>query len=215
MYSLDYGMVIQVLRQFNYTGEAYADVSARSGLKEEGRVVLTVQDGTVISCVIVTRKGQKLYHDAEAYQLLSKLGVFDWKLTTSQLSKPVQTPPTELQTPRPVQISPGAGLQMPGLGQTPATELPTPRLKQMSPAGPPTPPLRPPIYPDRSVPFYPRRLMVSQAQMRSWSVLQRSVYLLSDGTRSDQQIAALLSRPLNLVEQAIHDLQTLGAIENR
>ena len=61
--------------------------------------------------------------------------------------------------------------------------------------------------------FYPRRLVLSQVQMRTWSSLQRSVYFLSDGTRSKEQIATLLSRPLSLVEQAIRDLQAFGALE--
>jgi hypothetical protein len=49
--------------------------------------------------------------------------------------------------------------------------------------------------------------------MRTWSVFQRSVYLLSDGTRNQEQIATLLSRPLALIEQTIFQLQQLGAIE--
>ena len=85
-------------------------------------------------------------------------------------------------------------------------------------SSPPTEPAHPPpIAPPRNsssgTHFYPRRLAVSQAQMRTWSVLQRSVYLLSDGTRNQEQISTLLSRPLTLIEQAIFQLQQLGAIE--
>ncbi len=75
------------------------------------------------------------------------------------------------------------------------------------------PPIAPPRNSSSSTHFYPRRLAVSQAQMRTWSVLQRSVYLLSDGTRDQTQIATLLSRPLTLIEQTILQLQQLGAIE--
>jgi len=68
-------------------------------------------------------------------------------------------------------------------------------------------------YPGSGAHFCPRRLSVSQAQMRTWSVLQRSIYLLSDGMRNQEQIATLLSRPLSIIEQTISQLQQLGAIE--
>lgn len=77
----------------------------------------------------------------------------------------------------------------------------------------PPPSIAPPRNSSSSGHFYPRRLAVSQAQMRTWSVFQRSVYLLSDGTRNQEQIATLLSRPLALIEQTIFQLQQLGAIE--
>jgi hypothetical protein len=49
--------------------------------------------------------------------------------------------------------------------------------------------------------------------MRPWTVLQRSVYLLADGTRSIEQIAALLSRPPQIIEQTLRELQALSAID--
>lgn len=75
------------------------------------------------------------------------------------------------------------------------------------------PPIASPRNSNSSAHLYPRRLAVSQAQIRTWSVLQRSVYLLSDGTRNQEQIATLLSRPFALIEQTIFQLQQLGAIE--
>jgi hypothetical protein len=82
----------------------------------------------------------------------------------------------------------------------------------------PTEPAHPPPIaqaknPGEEARFRPQRLEVSQAQMRTWSVLQRSVYLLSDGTREQAQIAKLLSRPLTIIEQTVSQLQRLGAIE--
>jgi len=61
--------------------------------------------------------------------------------------------------------------------------------------------------------FYPRHRPVSAAQMRTWTMLHRSVYGLADGTRSSEQIAALLSRPPLTIEQVLHDLQAVHAIE--
>jgi hypothetical protein len=165
VYSLDYDMMVQVLQQFRYSGEVHANAPLQAKQKEEGRVILTVYDGIVRSCIILGRNGQKLYHNAEAQRFLSKVGVLEWNLV----------PFTSLQ---------------------------------------PTEPARPsPINSGGGARFRPRRLEVPQAQMRTWSVLQRSVYLLSDGTREQEQIATLLSRPLNIIEQTISQLQQLGAIE--
>ncbi len=61
--------------------------------------------------------------------------------------------------------------------------------------------------------FCPRRVPVSQSQIHQWPKLQRSVYLLADGTRSCEQIAKLLSCSKTLVEQSVQNLQLLGAIE--
>jgi hypothetical protein len=77
-----------------------------------------------------------------------------------------------------------------------------------------SPPIAPqPINTSSGAYFCPRRLEVPQAQVHVRSVLQRSVYLLSDGTRTPEQIAVLLSRPLKVIEQTISELQRLGVIE--
>jgi hypothetical protein len=166
VYSLDYDMLVQVLRQFNYSGEVHADVSARPGLKEGGHITLIVQNGTVVSCVITNRNGQYLHSDRDAYRILPRLRVLDWTLRAA----------------------------------------PSPQISRSTPL-----PGTPPIY---SNPYaYPRRLLFPQAQMYNWSALQRSVYSLSDGTHTTEQIAILLSRPLHVVEQAVRDLQAFGAIE--
>ena len=169
MYSLGYDMVVQVLQQFRYSGEVHANVPLQARLREEGRVILMVYDGVVRSCFILSRKGQKLYHDAEAQRFLSKVGVLEWELV------PFTSPP-------------------------PAETAHPPPIAQAK-------------NPSSGVHLCPRRLTISQTQMRTWSVLQRSVYLLSDGVRDQAQIATLLSRPLNIIEQTISQLRQLGAIE--
>ena len=83
MYSLIYDMLVPVLRQFHYSGEVNADISPRSKMQEGGQITLIVQKGEVRSCVILNKSGQKVYHDQEAYHLVSRLGVLDWKLVPS------------------------------------------------------------------------------------------------------------------------------------
>jgi hypothetical protein len=163
MYSLEYETMIQVLRQLGYSGEFHADVSSQATLKEGGRVVLLVRSGNVISCFILNKNGQKVYHDAETLRLLPRLGILDWKLVSSTSAKsstgPLRAKPVE-----------------------------------------------------RNEPFIPRRFLVPETRIRSWSTLQRSVYFLVDGIRSTEQIAILLSRPLPTIEQVIHDFEAFGVI---
>ncbi len=170
MYSLNFEMMIQALQLFRPTGEFRALVSPQPALKEGGQAVLTVQNGTITSCFILNKAGQKIYHDAEASYLLPRLGVLDWQLVSSipTAPEPVKKPDT----------------------------APTPIARQASAGA-----------------FYPRHRPVPPSRMRTWTMLHRSVYGLADGTRSSEQIAALLSRSPRAIEQVLHDLQAFGAIE--
>ena len=58
----------------------------------------------------------------------------------------------------------------------------------------------------------PQRLLDSQAQMPTWSTLERSVFALADGTRTVEQIAILLSRPIQTIVQVISKLDKSGVI---
>ena len=89
----------------------------------------------------------------------------------------------------------------------PATPAP-PALQPPAKQAVQTNPIQPGRYPGQ-----PHRRTVSKAQMDTWPIRQRSVYMLCDGTRSSAQIAALLSRPHNLIEQALDELRLSGAIE--
>jgi hypothetical protein len=162
MYSLEYRMMVQVLRQLKSSGEFHADVPSQAALRGGGRIILQVSGGNVISCIILNKSGQKLYHDADAQRLLLKLGILDWKLVPAAKTAPPVVPPPKSAV--------------------------------------------------SDTPFYPRRLMVSEAQMRTWSALERSVYFLADGRHSIEQMASLLGRPLPTIEQIIYDFQVAGIV---
>lgn len=66
---------------------------------------------------------------------------------------------------------------------------------------------------ERNENFVPQRCMVSPTRMHDWSILERSVYSLADGTRTIEQMAKLLSRPNQTIEQVIHDFEISGVIE--
>jgi hypothetical protein len=56
----------------------------------------------------------------------------------------------------------------------------------------------------------PRRIvLVDQEQMISWPRRHRMVYVLIDGQKSIDRIAAMLSLPVNVVEDIIRDLQSI------
>lgn len=76
----------------------------------------------------------------------------------------------------------------------------------------------PPVVPGaKSVGRYrdliPQRRMVPKAMTSTWPPLERSVYSLADGTRTVEQIAKLLSRPIEAVEQVVHTFEVTGVIE--
>jgi hypothetical protein len=62
-------------------------------------------------------------------------------------------------------------------------------------------------------PFFPwRTAQVEQWQTRNWPRLHRTVFALVDGTKSVAKIAEILSTSPELVEKALHDLQSIGVI---
>ena len=169
MYSLEYRMMLHVLRELASSGEFRADIPPQAALREGGHVVLYVQNGKVTFCFILNKKGQKLYHDAEVQRLLPKFGILDWQLVPS-------APPKT------------ASLNPP---------LAVPGVKPMQ----------------RDEDFIPQHRMVTPAQMRGWSTLERSVYSLADGTRTVEQIAKLLSRPNETIGQILHNFEVSHVIE--
>jgi hypothetical protein len=94
MYSLSYEMIVQVLRQFGYSGEVHAEISIGSALKKSGHVVLVAQYGEIRKCIILQQDGQRLAEDEQAYAMLSRLGVLDWQLVPA-------SPPGMAQSPSP------------------------------------------------------------------------------------------------------------------
>lgn len=167
MHSLRYEVIIQMLQQFDYSGEAHASIAPSTLLREGGNAILVAQNGRITASMILHRNGKKLYDGTEAQYLLSRMGILEWQLVEIPASSaPLQT-----------------GITMPAL-----------------PAG-------------RVDAFYPHRVPVSSSKIHEWPKLQRSVYLLADGARSIDNIAKLLSCSKTLVEQSVHNLQLLGAIE--
>jgi len=64
----------------------------------------------------------------------------------------------------------------------------------------------------RAQDLIPQNLPGFQTQMSTWSILERSVFSLADGTRTIEQIATLLSRPIETIIQVIYKLDKSGTI---
>lgn len=84
-----------------------------------------------------------------------------------------------------------------------------------APAPPPPQAFRPP---PRQTPTFPRspvphRLFyVSAADASNWPLLHRQTFVLVDGKRSIEQIAAILSQPVHTVDGILQDLRSIGVV---
>lgn len=216
MHSLDYNRITLVLQKFNYSGEAHANIPPQPKMRDGGKVVLTVKDGHIISCLILDKIGQKVSYGQGVSPLLTKLGVLEWDLVRTSSSPSNMNPGPVTPAPRGATPPPG------GMTPPPGGMMYTPRDMTYTSRGMTPPPgnytNQPPPYQNRPPGHIarskcPRRRSVTQDQMYTWSILQRSVYMLCDGMHNYEQIAALLSRPLQIIERALDDLRQCRAIE--
>jgi hypothetical protein len=83
MHSLRYEVILQMLQQFGYSGEAHATITPFALLREGGRAILIAREGKIIASLIVHKNGQKLYDGVEAQSILSHLGRLEWELVES------------------------------------------------------------------------------------------------------------------------------------
>jgi hypothetical protein len=93
MYSLEYRTLVRVLHQLGSSGEFHADVPSQAALRGGGKAILFAQSGKILSCLILNKNGQKVYHDNEAQRLILTLGTLDWKLAPSTSASPAIPPP--------------------------------------------------------------------------------------------------------------------------
>jgi hypothetical protein len=299
MYNLDYNRIVPILQKFNYSGEAHANIPSQTKMKDGGKVILTVKDGQILSCLILDKPGRAVFYDQGVSPLLTKLGVLGWDLVHTPSSPTYlnpgpmtplirgMTPPSGSMmrtrtgmVPAIRGVTPPGGMMHTHTGMVPAIRGMTPppggmmhtrtgmvpAIRGVTP--PPggmmhtrtgmvpairgvTPPpggmmyattgmmpavrgMNPPPggmippwrgYTDQQLHYlnrqpgqktrnrFPRQRTVSQKQLRSWSRLRRSVYMLCDGTHNYEQIAILLSRPLNEIKRILDNLQQSNAIE--
>ncbi len=204
MYSLEYKMMAQVLSQLKYSGRFQTEVSPRSTLKEGGHVILEVQQGKIVSCVIIDKSGEPIYENQEAQKRLSNFGVLEWKLMPTQPSPTTRHAPN---TPPPPSIRNNAQIRSTSFTPPPQAARDSSPFLQNSYNTPPP-------QSEGDYLFYPRRVFIAENQIDAWPALEKSVYLLCDGQHSITEIARILSRSMLTIEQIVHTLQKSGALVN-
>lgn len=222
MYTIDLAAILQLLREFRRSGILQAQVpTGLARMKKPCVVVIELQHGEVVSCHVKDTKGQTLLSGQEAFRAVDAAGTLTWifdaheeKSTTGRqtgvLNWPggtsrnntgwLQTPPALPVPPRPS----NPALPTPQHLTNPALTVP-PR-----PSNPATP-----QHLANPAPYslIPRRLLeLHPARISGWPRRHWQVYLLVDGTRCVEQIAAMLSQPPQIVEQVLREIQATGAI---
>lgn len=213
VYTIDLAAILQLLREFRRSGILQAQVPA--GLARSKKpcvVVIELQLGEVVACHVKDTKGQTLLSGQEAFRAVDAAGTLTWIFDaheeqnttgrqTGVLNWPGGRPRNNtgwLQTP--------PALPVPPRHSNPALPVPP---RHSNPAMPV------PQYSANPAPssLIPRRLLeLHPARISGWPRRHWQVYLLVDGTRCVEQIAAMLSQPPQIVEQVLREIQATGAI---
>lgn len=193
MYTIDLLTILQLLREFRRSGILRTEIPAGlARLKQPCFVVIELLRGEVIACHVKDSKGQTLLSEQNAFEAVSAAGKLNWVFDT--------VPEYELSGRQP------RGRPLPGSVQT--SPLTTGPLQ--------TPPALPVAPRTGNLPYrarVPRRLLqLSQAEVSAWPRKHRQVYVLIDGMRSVEKIAAMLSAPSQAVEEVLQEIQATGAI---
>ncbi len=191
MYRLDLETLLLVLR--TRSGSLDASLPVVPGLKSAGRVIVSLVNGKVASCVIRDQSGNMISGE-RALQLIGKR-VLEWTYQEIQLSPPsLPSPsPSRSVSTEPLQWSPQMSFED---DPSPYAEL---YYRGASPFSDQAVPRRAP---------YPASL-----PHQSLTRIHRSVFLLIDGTRSLATIAQLLHQDTRRIWIIVTELAQYGYIE--
>ncbi len=234
MYTKDLARLLQLLSVSGQSGLLRLEPLLSDGDREPWHAHLILVEGEVITCQVLSKvDGQELVSGSPALEWLKGLGVLSWSLEglPDPGMKPPRTPPSfpgDLQNPlkmRATSSSPVPGSELgpdinsppmmsPGLGSNTGSspahpyELDTNIDKQ-------APSMLPPEQLRQSAVVIPRRTASGERATvsSSWPRDYRLVFVLVDGHRTLEEIAALLHKPLHVVAQVLRDLQSSGFIE--
>lgn len=199
VYTIDLATLLQLLSEFQRSGTLQAEVPAGlPGLKQPCVVVVELLAGKMISCYVKDDKGRSLLVDQGASQIIFAAGKLNWVFRAGSNLDTLdreQFPNSSL--PRSVRTSP---LNTGPLGNSGPL---------ISSGGPNT---EVPPYFSRSSPIPKHVFRLSTAQINAWPRRYRQIYVLIDGTRNVERIAAILSQSPQAVEEALLAMQSTGAI---
>jgi hypothetical protein len=93
MFSVDYPTLLQIIKQFLYTGIFRAKIISSRSQPKDGYIELYVRDGVVQVCRFITIQGQVEKWD-QWESRLAQFGVLNWELTPLQSSEPIPQVPS-------------------------------------------------------------------------------------------------------------------------
>lgn len=191
VYTIDLMTLLQLLREFRRTGILQAELSAGvRDLKQPCLAVIELLNGEVVTCHVKDTRGQTLFQDREAYEAVASAGKLNWvfnilaeeELPGRQGSSTRSLIGPFSRTTGPIQMSP----VLPG----PPEQTRIARLERI-----------------------PRhRVRLTYREVNAWPRRHRQVYILIDGVRNVEKIAAMLSQPAQIVEQVLREIEATGAI---
>jgi hypothetical protein len=205
MYTIDLVTLLQLLGEFHRSGILRTELlPGLPGLNRRCYVVVELRNGVMASCAVKDVQNSFLLTDQKAFQVISAAGNLNWEFEESS----TQMPDESFR-----QQSPSGPLSTPPI-TAPLRSItdPLPRV----PSAPLKPPTTTPL-PGQAPFFYapptPRqRFSVSNADINRWPRKYRQVYMLIDGERDVEKIAAMLSLSPQAVEDVLRDLQSNGVI---
>ena len=193
-YPLDLVTLLHILSAQRQTGELVAEVRI-SGSRRPGRASLTLYDGTPVlsSCTILLDTSVVLT-GTKAFEYLQQAGTLEWVYT----AKPVHRSRQDNSSP---------ATQNPGAQAVPVTS-PTPPIPPIPPALP-----TPPISPATAFPVRVRIVSAEEFATLGINRVYRSVYNMTDGAKSVEDIALLLKKPVETIWNMLSILQERGMIQ--
>lgn len=183
LYTLDLVTLLRLLSEFRRTGILQAELSAGlPQIKKPCLAVVELLDGEMVACQVKEARGQTLLTDQEAYETVATQGKLNWDFR----ALPAEDLPSKRQE---AKLSSGL--------------FPTPKAL--------TGPLWAVGFSLRS--WVPQRVLrLNNSEINTWPRRYRQVYILIDGVRDVEKIAAMLSQPVQFVEEVLREMQATGTI---
>jgi hypothetical protein len=150
--------------------------------KGECQVLVILVEGRVVSCEIRQRE-RVILAGNDAFRFLIEKGVLEWKYTPRS-TPPSSSPRDERRISAPLSLSPA-------------------QVPSFSPSAPEN---------DAATIFPVRVRSVSAQEMSTWPLVLRSVYTLSTGEKSVQDLALLLSISPDRLLPLLQDLMSVNAV---
>lgn len=163
-YPLDLKTLLHLLSRKKQSGQLYARQVKVVHIKEPLQAHLTLINGEVQSCLLLTMSSDVYVDEGKAFQLLMQSGIIEWQWHEGN---PVQASPVAVSPP----------IVTPPPSQTPQVKEPSQTKDTLPLQGSSA----------------PRRVMATNEVFNALSRAERKILMLMDGSRTVYEIAGMLS----------------------